>query len=272
MKSQRTERVDTTYWKKQTDSKPLFPDIEWSKPEQRSQAGRLGILGGNKLGFAGVAEAYSVALQAGVGEVRVLLPDVLKKTIPTTITDTLFGATNPSGSLAKDARAELGALAQWSTGVLMIGDAGRNSETAIAYENFLKDYSGPLTITRDAVDLIKNSTQTIVDRPDTLLVVSFAQLQKLFQAVYYPKILTFSMQLAQLVDALHKFTITYSVTIQVLHKEHIIIASGGEVVTSEWDNPMAIWRGNTAARAASYWLWHPTKPLEAVSASLVVNA
>lgn len=263
--------MDSAYWKKQTNSKPLFPDIEWSKPEQRSQAGRLGILGGNKLGFAGVAEAYSVALQAGVGEVRVLLPDVLKKTIPATITDTLFGATNPSGSLAKDARAELEALAQWSTGVLMIGDAGRNSETAIAYENFLKDYSGPLTITRDAVDLIKNSAQTIVDRPDTLLVVSFAQLQKLFQAVYYPKILTFSMQLAQFVDALHKFTITYPITIQVLHKEHIVIACGGEVVTSEWDSPMAIWRGHTAARAASYWLWHPAKPLEAVSASLIGN-
>jgi NAD(P)H-hydrate repair Nnr-like enzyme with NAD(P)H-hydrate dehydratase domain len=263
--------VDTTYWKKQTNSKPLFPDIEWSKPEQRSQAGRLGIIGGNKLGFAGVAEAYSAALQAGAGEVRVLLPDVLKKTIPATITDTLFGATNPSGSLARDAKPELQALAEWSTGILMIGDAGRNSETAITYEDFLRDYSGPLTITRDAVDLIKNSSQAIVDRPNTLLVVSFAQLQKLFQSVYYPKILTFSMQLAQIVDALHKFTITYPIAIQVLHKEHIIVASGGEVVTSEWENPMAIWRGHTAARAASYWLWHPTKPLEATSASLISN-
>lgn len=263
--------MDTTYWKKQTSNKPLFPDIEWSKPEQRSQAGRLGIIGGNKLGFAGVAEAYSAALQAGVGEVRVLLPDVLKKTIPAIITDTLFGATNPSGSLARDAKPELQALAEWSTGILMIGDAGRNSETAITYEDFLRDYSGPLTITRDAVDLIKNSSQAIVDRPNTLLVVSFAQLQKLFQSVYYPKILTFSMQLAQIVDALHKFTITYPIAIQVLHKEHIIVASGGEVVTSEWENPMAIWRGHTAARAASYWLWHPTKPLEATSASLISN-
>ena len=263
--------MDTTYWKKQTSNKPLFPDIEWSKPEQRSQAGRLGIIGGNKLGFAGVAEAYSAALQAGVGEVRVLLPDVLKKTIPAIITDTLFGATNPSGSLARDAKPELQALAEWSTGILMIGDAGRNSETAITYEDFLRDYSGPLTITRDAVDLIKNSSQAIVDRPNTLLVVSFAQLQKLFQSVYYPKILTFSMQLAQIVDALHKFTITYPIAIQVLHKEHIIVASGGEVVTSEWENPMAIWRGHTAARAASYWLWHPTKPLEATSARLISN-
>ena len=193
--------MNNSYWQKQTHNNPLFPDIEWSKPEQRSYAGRLGIVGGNKLGFAGVAEAYSAALQAGVGEARVLLPDVLRKTIPSTITDTLFGATNPSGSLAKDAKVELAALAEWSTGILMIGDAGRNSETAILYEDFIQDYDGPLTMTRDAIDLVKNSSSTIVEREQTSLVMSFAQLQKLFQNVYYPKMLTFSMQLAQVVDA-----------------------------------------------------------------------
>lgn len=256
------------YWQQQTD-KLLYPDIEWNKPEQRSQAGKLGIIGGNKLGFAGVAEAYTTTLQTGVGEARVLLPDVLRKTIPATITDTLFGATNPSGSLAKDAKVEMQALAGWATAILMIGDAGRNSETAILYEDFLRDYHGPLTITRDAVDLIKNSSSTMVERPDTLLVVSFAQLQKLFQSVYYPKILTFSMQLASLVEALHKFTVTYPVSLLVLHKDHIIVASGGEVITTPWENPMAIWRGQTAARAASYWLWNPSKPLASVATSIL---
>ena len=150
--------------------------------------------------------------------------------------------------------------------------ARRNSETAILYEKFLQDYAGPLTLTRDAADLIKNGPQAIVERPHTLLVVSFAQLQKLFQSVYYPKILTFSMQLAQLVEALHKFTITYPVIIAVLHKDYLLVASGGEVTTTEWQNPMAIWRGSVAARAASYWLWNPGKPLEAVTASLASNA
>lgn len=257
------------YWKKQTAEKPLFPDIEWSKPEQRSQAGRLGIIGGNKLGFAGVAESYSVALTAGTGEVRVLLPDVLRKTIPPAITDAIFASTNPSGSLARDALNEMRALGEWSTGIILVGDAGRNSETAILYEDFLREYEGPLTITRDAVDLVKNGSQQIAERPNTLLVVSFAQTQKLFQSVYYPKILTFSMQLASLVEALHKFTITYPVSIMTLHKDYLIIASGGNVTTTEWQNPMAIWRGSVAARAASYWLWNPKAPLEATTASIV---
>jgi NAD(P)H-hydrate repair Nnr-like enzyme with NAD(P)H-hydrate dehydratase domain len=263
--------LDNTYWKRQTANKPLYPDVEWNKPEQRSQAGRLGIIGGNKLGFAGVGEAYGIAMNSGVGEVRVLLPDVLKKTIPAVMTDVLFGATNPSGSLARDASTEMKAIGEWSTGVLMAGDAGRNSETAILYENFLKDYTGPLTITRDAVDLIKNSASTMVERPNTLLVISFAQLQKIFQSVYYPRVLTFSMQLAQLVDALHKFTITYPCTIMVLHQEYIVIAGAGDVTTTEWQNPMAIWRGSVAAKAATYWLWNPSSALMAATASIATK-
>lgn len=261
-----------SYWHKQTTDKPLYPDVEWSKPEQRAQAGKLGIVGGNKLGFIGVADAYSAALTAGVGEVRLLLPDALRKTIPTSMIDVVFGPTTPSGSLAKDATPELAALAAWSTGVLLIGDAGRNSETAIIYENFIRDYSGQLTITRDAIDLLKNASASVVERPDTLLVASFAQLQKLFQAVYYPKILTFSMQLTQLVEALHKFTITYPVTISVLHAEQLLVAHAGEVTTTPWSNPMAIWKGTVATNAAAYWLWNPQKTLEAITSSLLQDA
>lgn len=258
-----------SYWQKQTSTEPLFPDIEWSKPEQRAFAGKLGVIGGNKLGFAGVAEAYSVAKDAGVGELRVILPDVLKKTIPASMTDVHFAPTNPSGSLSNDAAPELATLSSWADGVLLVGDAGRSSETAILYEQFIQNYQGRLTLTRDAIDLVKNSNQMLVDRPNTLLVASFAQLQKLFQSVYYPKVLTFSMQLTNFVDAVHKFTITYPVTIAVLHKDTFIIAHDGKVVTMPWDNPMHIWRGVAAAKAATYWLWNPSKPLEAVATSIV---
>lgn len=264
--------MDThSYWRKQPLDKPLFPDIDWSKPQQRSQSGKLGIIGGNTLGFAGVGEGYGIAISAGVGDIRVLLPDVLRKTIPSTITDAVFGATNPSGGLARDALVEMKTIGAWATGILMIGDAGRNSETAIVYEDFIQSYSGPLTLTRDAIDLVKHSSQTIIERPDTLLVMSFAQLQKLFQMVYYPKVLTFSMQLTSLIEALHKFTISYPVSISVLYKDQLLMASGGDVTSTPWENPMAIWRGAVASKAAVYWLWTPHKILESVTASFVSN-
>lgn len=258
-----------TFWQRQDPTKPLFPEVEWSKPERRDQAGRLTILGGSKLGFAAVATAYDDALKIGVGQCRVVLPDALKRSIPTNITDTVFVPTNPSGGMAKDGLPDVKAAANWANVLLMIGDAGRNSETAIIYEEVLRTHTGPIVITRDAVDLLKNSTQHLVMRDKTLLILSFAQLQKLFQAVYYPKILTFSMQLTNLVDALHKFTITYPLTIAVLHSEQLIVAHGGQVTSTPWQYPMAIWRGSVATHAAAYWLWNTSKPLEAVTTSLV---
>ena len=261
--------MDVPYWRQQTAETPLFPDIEWNRPEQRTMRGRLGIIGGNKLGFAGVAEAYTTALAAGAGEVRVLLPDCLRSTIPKSMTDVIFAPSNPSGGLSRDASPEIAALSAWASGILLAGDAGRNSETAITYSDLIREYAGPLIITRDAVDLVKNDAEALVNRPNTVLIVSFAQLQKLFQAVYYPKILTFSMQLLQLVEAVHKFTVTYPATIAVLHRDTLVAAHDGQVVTTKWDNPMAIWRGQTAAQAASYLLWTPGQPLEAIAASLI---
>ncbi len=261
--------MEFDYWKQQVPGTPLYPDIEWSKPEQKGMAGKLGIIGGNKLGFAGVAEAYQAATEAGVGQIRVLLPDALRKTIPPIITDAVFAPTNQSGSLAKEAIGEMNAVGEWAQSVLLIGDAGRSSETAIAYEQFVHHYSGQLVVTRDAIDLLKNAPQLLAERPNTVLVASFAQLQKLFQTVYYPKILTFSMQLTNLVEAVHKFTITYPVTIVTLHKDTLVIANGGNVISTAWANPMAIWRGQTAARATAYWLWNPRKPVEAIATSII---
>lgn len=257
------------YWQQQDPTKPLYPDIEWNKPEQRNLRGTLGIIGGNKLSFAGVAEAYSTALAAGAGQVKVLLPDALRKTIPPSITEAVFAPNNVSGSLSRDALDDMQILGAWSSGILLAGDAGRSSETAIVYDDFIGSYSDWITLTRDSADLVRRSAPLLVERPRTLYVISFAQLQKLFQDVYYPKILTFSMQLAQLVENLHKFTLSYPVTIMTLHQGTIVIAHEGNVITQQWANPMAIWRGHTAARAASYLLWGSATPLKSLATSLV---
>jgi len=261
--------MELTYWLKQTAEKPLFPDIEWSKPERRDQAGKLLIIGGNKLGFSAVAESYQKTLETGVGQAKVLVPDCLKGAIPSTLLDVLFASCTTSGGLSKEALPELRAASTWANATLLIGDAGRNAETALLYEEFIRDYENPLTVTRDAIDLVKNNPSLLVDRPDTLIVASFAQLQKMFAGVYYPKVLTFNMQLLQLVEALHKFTVTYPCTLMSLHKDTLIIAHNGDVVTQQWHEAMAIWRGSVATRAASYWLWNTESIMPAIAQSLI---
>lgn len=261
-----------SYWHKQTAEEPLFPDIAWSKPEQRSQAGRVAIIGGNKLGFAAVAENYNEALKTGAGECRVILPDVLKKAIPPAITDAVFIPSNPSGGMSREGGADLLAAAEWANMMLFIGDAGKNSETAMLYENLLQKTNKPAVLTRDVIDLLRQNSNEIIARENTLLVLSFAQLQKLFQTVYYPKLLTFSMQLTSLIEALHKFTITYPTNIMVMHNDNLLVASGGEVSSTPWSNPVAIWRGFVATKAACYWMWNHKKPFGAITTSIIAES
>jgi NAD(P)H-hydrate repair Nnr-like enzyme with NAD(P)H-hydrate dehydratase domain len=257
------------HWRKQTPDKPLFPDIEFSRPERRDQAGNLLIVGGSKIGFRSVGAAFQTALQTGAGQVKVVLPDALKKTLPPNMTEGIFLPTNPSGGFARDGLTDLLAACEWANGILLIGDSGQNSETAILFEELASRTDRPLTITRDAIDLLRPAGEKIVSRPATHLVLSFSQLQKLFSTVYYPKIITFSMQLSQLVDAMRKFTVTYPVTITVLHQDNLICASGGEVVSQAFSKPVQMWDGTIAARAATYWLWTPAQPLESAVASWV---
>ncbi len=256
------------YWHKQTPGKPLFEDVEWQKPQTKALSGKLLIVGGNKLGFAAVAQAYNDALAAGVGECRAILPDALKSVIDKFAFDCVYVPTNPSGGMNKDALPVIEASAAWADAVLLIGDAGRNSETAIMFEQFLGRSPKPVLITRDAVDLLRANTSELLNREKTTFVVSLAQLQKIFQAVYYPKTILFSMQLSTLVETLHKFTISYPVTIVVFHQNQLVVAHDGKVSTTPWEEVMLIWRGSVAAKASVYWLQNLTKPFEAITTSI----
>lgn len=159
----------------------------------------------------------------------------------------------------------------WADATLLIGDSGRNSETAIVFENALRDFEKPFIITRDAVDLLRNSHELLLNHDKITLVVSFAQLQKLLQAAYFPKQLLFSMQLAQVVEVLHKVTLSFAATIVVFHQEQLIVSHQGQVVSTPFGNPMAIWRGAVATKAAVYLLQHSNKPLKAIATSVCLQ-
>lgn len=258
-----------TYWHKQTADDPLFPDLLWSRPENRAHAGKLLIIGGNQYGFAAPAEAYSAAMNAGVGAVRVLLPQAIKKAAGKLLPDLEFAASTPSGSFASGALGELLSQATWADMVLLAGDLGRNSETAAMLEAFVQKHSGPLTITQDAVDYFRNYADKVLKRSDACLVLSFEQLQKLATNVGYPQAFTLSMGLVRAVEVLHEFTQVFSAHIITKLNETLIVASGGQVSTAAADPGLEIWRVKTATRASVWWLQNPIKPFEALTTSLI---
>lgn len=256
-------------WLKQTVDNPLFPDLAWSRPERRDQAGKLLIIGGNLHGFSASAEAFAHAGSAGIGTSRVVLPASLRNTVGTLFPEAEFGSTTPSGSFARAALGELLDLAAWSDGVLLAGDLGRNSETALLVESFLNKYTGQVMLVKDSVQFFLASPKAITSRPDTCLTLTMAELQKLVTHLHEPYAISQSMDMLQLVEALEKFTINHTCYIITKHHNQVFVAANGRVSTTSVEQTLDPWRTATAARAAVWWLQHSTQPFEALTASIL---
>jgi ADP-dependent NAD(P)H-hydrate dehydratase / NAD(P)H-hydrate epimerase len=263
--------MNKDYWHRQTIDKPLFPELEWSRPENKAFAGKLLVIGGNKYGLATPAEAYTEAEKAGVGLTRVLLPLSVKSLMQKVYgpaLETEFAATTPSGSFSQHALSEWLGMAAWADATLLAGDLGRNSETAILIEKFLTKHVSKVAVTKDAADYAIGVPQ-IWQRQDTLFVISMAQLQKLNQQAGATTAITFSMDLIRLVDVLHDLTVQYPIAIITKHLDTMVVATGGQVSTTRLAEELPIWRVRTAAHATVWWLQNPTKRFEALTGSLV---
>lgn len=256
------------YWHKQTPEQPLFPDLLWSRPENRNQAGKLLIVGGNAHGFAAAAEAYAEAAKAGIGTARVLLPDSLQKTVGKVFEVGEYAPSTPSGSFGRRALSELLSFSQWADGVLLAGDLGRNSETAILLEEFVQKYQGQLTITQDALDYFTKAPLNLLNRQNTLLITSFAQLQKIAQNSQFTTPFTFEIPFMQLVENLYDFSLAHPVAIITKHLNNIFVAVSGQVSSTKLNQDLEVWRVKTAAHTATWWLQNPTQIFEALTTSL----
>lgn len=261
--------MENTYWHRQTKDAPLFPDLLWSRPENRRHAGKLLIIGGNSFGFAVPGEAYTEAVKAGVGIARVLLPDAVKAVAKHALETVEFAPSTPSGSFNRKALAEMLDHAHWADGTIMAGDLGRNSETAIVIESFLQKYSGPLTVTKDAVEYMYSPAKLALSRGNMTIVLTIAQLQKLARAAGHPKAVTFGMDFLQLIEWLHEFTNEYPINIVVKHLDTVFVASGGQVSTTKQEAGVKTWRVRHATHAAVWWLQHSARPFEAITTAII---
>lgn len=260
--------MEQMYWLKQSTDKPLFEDLLWSRPENKLHAGKLLIIGGNAHNFSAPGVAYEAAIKSGIGVAKVLLPDALQKTIGAVLENCEFAPTNKSGSFARTALDTWLELANWADAVLIAGDIGRNSETTIVIESFLEKYSGLLIITEDALDPFIGAPEKLFARPNTLVVASFGQLQKM-----WPKLetksepLQYGHSLAKNIELIHEFSQTSQVYIITKHNDDIIVSVENQISTTK--NVDEIWRTKIAAQASVWWLQNPNKPFEAITTALI---
>lgn len=257
------------YWKKQTKDTPLYAELAWNIPEQKS--GNVALLGGNSQSFSTIVRcAEYINKNFPVKDLEIILPDSLKKKIPP-IDNIIFTPSTESGSFANSP--DLESAGQSSDATLILGDLSKNSTTATAIVNFIKSNETPIYLTRDTIDLVSTGSADFIDQNNLCWIGTMAQIQKLFKSLYYPKMLLLSQPLLPTLEALHKFTLSYPSTIVTLHEGQIIIAAHGNITTTPIEqtnySPLSLWSGELAAKIAVFNLYNPNKPLEATTAALL---
>lgn len=251
------------YWQKQGD-KPLFPDLLWSRPENRQYAGKLLIIGGQAGEFSHVASTYEAANAAGAGYIRVLLPESLRK-IAQALPEVEFAPANKSGSFAKNALAEWFSLTSWADHVLLAGDFGKNSETTTILDGFLLKGSCPTVINLNSLASIGINLEQLIKMPVTL-VVDRPLLQKIGTSLGLITPVKSTTPSPQLAEIIHQISLGNQANLVIQDNEQTWAACSGQVVSS----PNAETDNTKLSAACAVWLMqNPSKPLEALTVSLI---
>ena len=255
------------YWQKNQDGK-LFQDLSWNIPEQKT--GTFNVIGGNSGSFSSVIHSAEYLMKAfPVKNLHILLPDSLKNKVPPFPEITFLKSTD-SGSFDKSS--VLNDSASSADFSIFVGDFSKNSATCIALSSAIKSSEKPVLLTRDSIDLLLPELPNLIERDNLFLVGSLAQIQKVFRAVYYPKVLLLSMPILPVIEALHKFTLSYNTTILTFHNDQIIVANSGKIITTPLEKtgftPITLWSGSLAINIAANNFYSPGKPLEATTFSI----
>ncbi|MDO4612218.1 MAG: hypothetical protein Q4B29_02035 [Candidatus Saccharibacteria bacterium] len=246
-----------------------YADFYWNVPEVKQ--GKINIVGGNAQNFrTPVKIAEFMGAKYPVKDVSLVLPDALKEKLPE-LPDLTFLKSTESGSFADEG--ELARVFEAADFNILIGDLSRNKITEKAIVGAVRDSEKPLIVTRDAVDAFaEECSEESLMREGLMIFGSMPQVQKIFKAVYYPKMLLLSQSLVQVADALHKFTLSYPATIITLHAGQILVAKDGEVVAVPLEksgySPIMIWGGEMAAKIAILNLYNPNNFLKASVAAI----
>lgn len=249
-----------SFWDKSEKIKEKAKDLSWNFPEQKT--GEIAIIGGHAASFSAEIKISEFLINKFpfIKTVKNYFPDSLKSKLPP-LENFSFFESSESGSFKSSL--ELRNSLKDVDLALFFGDFSKNSETAIGINDLIKNSSDtPLLLTRDALDLTAQESESYLERKNVILLATLPQLQKIFRAVYYPKVLLLSQSLLQAVETLHKFTLTYPITLVTFHEGNIIISASGNIFTfpigeTEY-SPISLWSGKLAAKIATFSLFNPS--------------
>lgn len=247
-------------WQQQKD-KPLFPDLLWSKPENKRSAGKLLLIGGQSGQFNYVAKAYESALKAGAGHIRVLMPDSLQK-VTEHLPDIEYAPSNSSGSFSKKSLGMFYEVSEWADHVMLVGDFGENSQTVTILDGYLLRCPQLTTISNAALASIALPISQLAKRPITLA-LDEPLLAKLPLQFEISKAITSSMNIMEFADILQQMSQKSKANYIVLRQGKIWVATGGGVTSTDIRGAADL--QELSAFCATWIMQQPAKPLQALT-------
>ena len=239
----------------------IAKDLLWNIPERKQ--GVVNVIGGNSQNFrTPVRVAEYLTEKYPIETVNLILPMPNFKFLESTETGSFADST------------ELVANINNGEYNLLIGDLSKNAITGKAVVSACVSSEKLMLITRDAVDLIADNNPGEVLLNEKLVIFgSLAQMQKLLRAVYYPKMLLLSQSLVQVTEVLHKFTLSYPVSIVTLHNGQILAVKDGAAKAVPMEksgySPIMLWSGELAAKIVALNLYNPNDFISATIAAIL---
>ena len=246
---------------KQTN-KPLYEDILWSRPVRRT--GRILLVGGHRDGFSELQKVYQSFEDAQVSECRLALPDKLSKLVGSLEGISLL-ASNPSGSIARDALSELVFLANESDLVSLGPDLSNNSETTLTMQRLIAETRASVVIPPQSAEQLLPEAGEWKDKENLLLFISHKQLYKL--ATKFAVNVTIPLNpnpdlVAEIAFAVSK---EISPSLVVHYDDTLIIAVDGSASITKA-------KSNNVGLLGTFWLQNSTKQYEALTtAAFLIN-
>lgn len=245
-------------------------DMLWNVPEKKQ--GTVNIVGGNIQSFrTEIKVSEFLAEKYPIENLNVVLPDALKNQLPALPNFKFLKSTDSGSFMDEKELLEVFNSADYN---LVLGDLSKNSVTGKALASAYHFAEKPLILTRDAVDLmINNQPEKNLMNENIVYFASMVQLQKLLRAVYYPKMLLLSQSLVQVADVLHKFTLSYPVSIITLHGEQVLVTKNGTVKAISLEktgySPIMFWQGELAAKIMALNLYNPERFIDATVSAII---
>lgn len=238
------------------EDEPLFPNVLYNRPVTRMAAGRLLLPGGHSGEFSLPAAIQQLALATGIGECRVLLPDVLAKFLGGA-PGTFFAPSSSSGSLAREALGRILELAEETDAVALGASLSSNSNTTMLLDKLVGETVRPLILFDEALPALGTGITKVTGNPDALIILTMAEAFKICGHLQIPIHIRRDAGLINKLEIIQDLKTASRCSYAVFGTE-IVVATDTELIVTPINYRLSLVPALFYAVLSTFWLQNPS--------------